>query len=89
MMLDIYLSKIKSICSARVESEKSRINLYESKLNGLIPNEILQRGFGIIYSGNKRVNRVAGLKEGDEVTVLMQDGKVTFTISNVKFNKKT
>ena len=66
--------------SARLQSERKRLELMESKLESAHPNRILQLGFSITRMGGKALKAVDEVKEGDEIETTLASGTFKSTI---------
>ncbi|MFA6769913.1 MAG: exodeoxyribonuclease VII large subunit [Bacteroidales bacterium] len=76
--------KIVSVIAARFREEEYRANLNEKRVLAASPLLILERGFSIIFREGKRVSTVLELKKGQEISLLMKDGKVNCNIKSIQ-----
>ena len=61
----------------QITSRKNRLLTIESILKSTNPERVLQRGYSMALNENgKPVTSIAGLKQGDPLTVVLKDGKV-------------
>ncbi len=68
-----------------IRSEKSALDILESKVNMLDPQNILRRGYSITLQDGKIVKSSKALKEGSEIETILSEGRVK---SIVQKNKK-
>ena len=52
------------------------------------PTSILGKGYGIILKDGQKVTDILQIEEGGRITVMMKDGKVSFTAREVVHEKK-
>ena len=58
-------------------AERSRVNRLQTMLSATNPSKVLERGYSMaIDEQGDAVTSVAGLKKGDLLMVVMQDGQV-------------
>ncbi len=80
MLLDIE-KKLTITFKYSFEKKLNKINLLKEKLNLLSPQNILARGYSIVWKDNKVIKDVKDLKKDDEVKVQLYKGEF---ISKVK-----
>ena len=69
-----------------LESNKNRLDTLKLKLDLLNPDNILDKGYSIVYKNDKIVKNIKDVKENDEVRIMVKTGNI---IANVKgVNKK-
>ena len=90
--IELYESYLNS-CSERLLSvTKSVIQKYEnamislgSKLEATSPLKTLQRGYSILLDNNsKAVKSVDNIKAGEDITVIMNGGKLGCTVNSIE-----
>jgi exodeoxyribonuclease VII large subunit len=69
-----------------LEVNLHKINLYREKLNLLSPNNVLSRGYAIVWYKNKVVKDVNILKLKDEVKVQLYKGEFVSEVKNIKLS---
>lgn len=70
-------NKIHSAIDRRLLQEKSRLNALQSILSSTNPSKVLERGYSMaIDEQGTPVTSIVGLKQGDLLTVVLQDGQV-------------
>lgn len=62
--------------STLVRSSSEKIARLTQTLNALNPENVLQRGYAIVSAGGKAISQVDAVNVGQEITVLLQDGKL-------------
>ncbi|MGL5972542.1 MAG: exodeoxyribonuclease VII large subunit [Oscillospiraceae bacterium] len=67
------------------------LNYKENKFNNLVKvfdainvMSILDRGYCIIKKDNESIKSISNVKKGDEITLLISDGKIISTITDIK-----
>ena len=58
-------------------------------LRGADPSRILERGYGIVIASGQKVTDISTISDGVRLTIMMKDGKVSLTASDVVIEKKT
>lgn len=58
-------------------------------LRGTDPSRILERGYGIVIASGQKVTDISTISDGVRLTIMMKDGKVSLTASDVVIEKKT
>ena len=70
-------NKVHSAIDRRFLQEKSRLNALQSILSSTNPSKVLERGYSMaIDEQGTPVTSIVGLKQGDLLTVVLQDGQV-------------
>lgn len=76
--------KIAAIIAARYREEEHRADLNEKRVLAASPLLILEKGFSIIYKEGKRISSAANLKVGQDISLLLRDGKIICNIKSVQ-----
>ncbi len=74
--LDQLSDKINIIYSDFLKDNKHSFSTLCTKLDSLSPLKILSQGYSLTEKDGAVVQRVSDLKEGDEITTYLQDGKI-------------
>jgi exodeoxyribonuclease VII large subunit len=83
-----FQNKLISRVNLSLNEQESSVNLTQTKLNFLNPKNILKRGYGVIYSeGQKIIDSIKKLKQGEVVKVELEDGSFGAEIIEIE-NKK-
>lgn len=76
--------RIASLVAARFREEEHRADLNEKRVLAASPLLILEKGFSIIFKEGKRVSSVVDLEKGQEISLLMKDGKINCNIKSIQ-----
>ena len=68
--------------------EDHRLDRMQALFEGADPSRILDRGYGIVIKDGLKVSDISQITEGSRLTIVMRDGKVTFTASNIAAERK-
>lgn len=82
------MDRLRNACGDKINAESNKLDLYEMRLNSIIPEDILRRGFAIIYQDNKRIASVSDLSEDKAMELVLKDGIAHFVLSNLKIEIK-
>ena len=70
-------SRLSNAVERQITTRKNRLTTIQSILNSTNPNRVLERGYSMaLNEKGKPVTSIAGLKQGDPLTVVLRDGKV-------------
>ena len=69
-----------------LESSKNKLDTLKVKLDLLNPENILDKGYSIIYKDNKIVKDVANINVDDEINIVVKNGNINANVKGV--NKK-
>ena len=58
------------------------------RLKSIIPDEVISKGFAVVYVNGHRAQLASEIEEGDKVEILLKDGSVCFEAVNVIRHKK-
>ena len=83
--LDIIKERLRFAVRGRVERELGRLGLMEAALKSAIPEEVLSKGFAMLYSNGSRVRSLAGIEEGQRIEIAMSDGVLRLRATEVEF----
>ena len=83
--LDIMKERMRFALRGRVERELGRLGLMEAALKSAIPEEVLSKGFAMLYSNGSRVRSLAGIEEGQRIEIAMSDGVLRLRATEVEF----
>lgn len=65
------------------ENKAHKFGVLAEKLNALSPLAVLARGYSVAQSGGEIVKNVSQIKENDDITLVLQDGKAECTVREV------
>ena len=81
--------RLDSAVTARVMAESHRLDMLQTRFEGADPTKILDKGYGIILKADgSKVTDIMQIEEGARITIMMRDGKVTFTAKETEQHKK-
>ena len=70
-----------------MRDELNRLQLFEYRLKGADPQQVLGKGFAIVADGSgERIVSVGAMQPGDTVKLLMRDGTVEVQVKKVVKN---
>ena len=72
--------RMKRAALQSVDTAKNKLALNASKLETMNPLSVLSRGYSILERGGVTVKSVAEIKEGENLSVRLSDGKATVTV---------
>ena len=83
LKLDNFLERMQTACGATLERWGSSVQSLVSRLEGVNPSAVLERGYAAVYSMNRQayVASSTGLSGGDEVQLVFSDGRRGATIT--------
>ena len=67
-----------------LEGYKNKIEHLKVKADLLNPNNILDKGYSIVYKDDKIIKDSSKLKENDEIKVVVRKGKITASVKGVE-----
>jgi exodeoxyribonuclease VII large subunit len=84
--LDLLEERLKRSLLTRLERSKNRFSRNAGLLDSLSPLKVLGRGYSMVQDpdSGKTLSKAGALALGQEIDVLMQDGKVTCQVRNRK-----
>lgn len=84
--LDLLEERLKRSLLTRLERSKNRFSRNAGLLDSLSPLKVLGRGYSMVQDpdSGKTLSKAGALALGQEIDVLMQDGKVTCQVQNLK-----
>ena len=65
------------------EGKAHRFGVLAEKLNALSPLAVLARGYSVAQSGGEIIKNISQIKENDDLTLVLQDGKAECTVREV------
>ena len=78
--------KIVTSIELKLNYEKSKISVLSGKLNALSPLDVLARGYSISYNNDTPITSVKNVKNGDNIKVMVTDGEIFASVTEVKGN---
>jgi len=71
-----------------IKSYRNRLNILSTELKELSPQEAMKRGYSFIRMKKKLLNSVQKLNKGDNLEIILSDGKVQTEIQEISLNEK-
>lgn len=65
------------------ENKSHKFGVIAEKLNALSPLAVLARGYSVVQSRGEIIKNVSQIKENDDITLVLQDGKAECTVREV------
>ena len=76
--------KMTALMEKRLMKERHRLEVLAGRLDGVSPLKRLSAGYGFVADEDKQpVSQAASLKEGQKLSVTLQDGVVTSTVERI------
>ena len=83
-----YFRRIADAASRKITAQENLLDRMSTLFEGADPSRILERGYGIILKDGQKVSDITQIAEGSKLTLMMRDGKVSFTATGVTAEKK-
>ncbi len=82
-------NQLKQYWQRYIELRKERLNQLILSLNSIDPKNLLKNGYSILFSekDNSVITSIQSLKNGDRITALLADGKLSATIGEIPANE--
>ena len=84
--INIIEEKIENQIKNKVISKEKELKYIENHLESLNPNNILSKGYSIIYKDGKAISDITELKKEDNINIKIKGGEVAAKIEEVKEN---
>lgn len=78
---------IESAASQRLRVSKITLDSLREVLESLSPQNVLNRGYALVYSGEQLATGVDKLASGQEIRVIMQNGSVDATVKRINITE--
>ena len=78
-----YENYFQEILKQNLNNSNNQIINLEKSLQDNNPNNILSRGYSIVYKNNKIVTNAQDIKKGDQITIKMNTGEITLTVNKL------
>ena len=86
--LDILYDKLNNSIKLNIDNLYKKIDTYKIKLDLLNPINVLNKGYSIVYKDNKIVKNINNLKEKDDISIMVKNGKINALVKGVENNGK-
>ncbi len=77
-------SLITELTSTRLSRAQRDIIGYKNVLNGFDPMKVISRGYALIYKNGELITSATALAKGDDIDIILRDGKAKSVISDVE-----
>lgn len=82
--LDYALEKLQRAAGDRLKAKQHELQVSMERLSMLDPLKVLKRGYGIVETEKKIVRKIAVVKPGSKIKVLLSDGSFTAIVDEVR-----
>ena len=86
--LDILYDKLNNSIKLNIDNLYKKIETYKIKLDLLNPINVLNKGYSIVYKDNKIIKDINSLKEKDDISIMVKNGKINALVKGVENNGK-
>ena len=71
-----------------LNNNKNRVDTIKVKLDLLNPDNILDKGYSIIYKDNKIVKDINSINTNDSINIMVKNGNIDAIVKGVKNGKE-
>jgi len=82
--LDYALEKLQRAAGDRLKAKQHKLQVSMERLSMLDPLKVLKRGYGVVETEKKIVRKIAEVKPGSKIKVLLSDGSFTAIVDEVR-----
>ncbi len=82
--ISLYKEKLNKRIVEIINDNKNKIDTLKLKVNLLNPDNILDKGYSIVYKDNKIIKDVKDLKEMDKITTRLKHGTIISEVKDIK-----
>ena len=82
-----FASRLNVAMDNKISATERYLEIQEKALQGLNPMVILDRGYAVISRGDKKIDGITGLNEGESVKITMKDGSMQTEIVSIEREK--
>ena len=76
-------ARLKAAMPAALERRRHRLTALEASLRALNPSAVLDRGYAVVYRGEKIASSARGIQPGDALTVRLSDGTLQMNVTSI------
>ena len=76
--------KITTLTSSLILQKSKQLDVNMSKLDAISPLKVMTRGYSVAENKEGVIKSVENAKKGDEITVILTDGKLDCTVENIR-----
>ncbi len=84
---DRFDKQMRDVISSRLQLTDFKLSSCVSLLESLNPDNLLKKGYAIMYKDGKIISDESAISAGDEISVMMHFGKVSAKVAEVERNK--
>ncbi len=82
--LDHKKERLDRAFSAITDKKRALLSSLMAVLDAVNPENVLKRGYSVVYKGDALLKNAGGLAKGDEITIRMQDAFVSAEVKSIK-----
>lgn len=82
--LDHKKERLDRAFSAITDKKRTLLSSLMAVLDAVNPENVLKRGYSVVYKGDVLLKNAGGLAKGDEITIRMQDAFVSAEVKSIK-----
>ncbi|MGA1862636.1 exodeoxyribonuclease VII large subunit [Deferribacter thermophilus] len=87
VQLEQYLKNIKSVMRNRIDLLRSRLDMMLNSLNLTNPDNILEKGYAIVFKEGDPITSVKNLHLEDELEIKLKDGYINGFVTGKKYRR--
>jgi exodeoxyribonuclease VII large subunit len=69
------------------EDKKNKLEQLKTKADLLNPNNILDKGYSIVYKDNKVIKDITKLSKDDNINIMVKDGSINAKVEGINKNE--
>ncbi len=85
--LDMLKNELDGTMAARLKNERHTLALSAARLDAISPLKVLSRGYAIAKNKNGTVRSVNDTAAGENIELLLKDGRLCCTVNDIKENR--
>ena len=78
------IQKITTLSENLLSQKSKQLEVNIAKLDAFSPLKVMTRGYSVTQNKNGVVKSIENTKKGDEITVILKDGKLDCTVENIR-----
>lgn len=83
LLLERFADRLRNSAANALREQERRLEILQLRLKGVNPADILAKGFAIAVIDGKKAVGIGDIQTGRQVSLIMQDGVVEFTIGEI------
>mgnify|MGYP003292047934 CR=1 FL=1 len=84
LALDQKNTRLDRAFRAITDKKRTKLKSLMAVLDAINPENVLKRGYSVVYKGDALLKNAIELKKGDEIIIRMQDACVSAEVKSVK-----